>query len=333
MDRHPPTSGSALRRAAAALVAALALALWLPAAGLGHDAPAATPPGTAAPEVVSTAPVVPPEDDETAPPEEPAATVIAPPPAEEIAPAPPATADAPPVPAPDATVSWAHPTPPPPPPPPPPPCLPGPPVVKPPAVKPPVVKPPVVKPPVEKPPVETPPVVTPPETPPVVAPPVVPVAPQPVAAVPAAPVPAAPVPTQVVVAAPKPVPHLQVTKRGPRSVRAGGTARFRIRIANDGEADAHSIRVADVLPAGFSLIRAGSPGVRLAGGRPTWQVARVRAGHSRTLYVQVRVAGTLRGGRCNRATVRAGDAGVAGARACLRITARLPEERAVAVTG
>ena len=116
-------------------------------------------------------------------------------------------------------------------------------------------------------------------------------------------------------------------------MRAGGTARFRIRIANHGGAAASGIRVTDILPAGFSLIRAGSPGARLVAGRPTWRVARVRAGHSRTLYVRVRAAKTVRGGRCNRVTVGARGAKGARARTCFRITAAPMRRRTVAVTG
>ena len=143
----------------------------------------------------------------------------------------------------------------------------------------------------------------------------------------------APAPEVVEAVSPTAAPRLRVTKRGPATVRAGGTAFFRIRIANDGDATAVAIRVTDMLPGGFSLIRAGSPGARLVGGRPTWRVARVRAGHSRTVYIRVRASAEVRGDRCNRVAVGARNGATAGARACFHITAGPPRRRAVAVTG
>lgn len=198
-----------------------------------------------------------------------------------------------------------------------------------------VVVPPVVKPPPvgKPPPVETPPVQPPPpvETPPVVAPPVVttvaPPAPAPPATVAATPPPAA-VPTAL-----PPTTTLRVAKDGPARVQAGGVALFRIRVTNDGGADASDVRVVELLPGGFSLVSAESPGMRLVSGRPTWSAGALGAGRSRTLTIRVRAGRDLHGRRCNRVIASAGNAGAARAAACLRVTA-LPTRRArPAVTG
>jgi uncharacterized repeat protein (TIGR01451 family) len=141
-------------------------------------------------------------------------------------------------------------------------------------------------------------------------------------------------PTVVPVATPLPVKaRIRVTKKGPAAVRAGATARFRIRVANDGAGVARGVRVVDVLPAGFTLVRAGSPGVRLSAGRPAWTIARIRPGHSRTVYIQVRTTADARGTRCNRVRVTAPGVSTEGARACVRVSAAPPRVRVIAVTG
>ncbi len=206
------------------------------------------------------------------------------------------------------------------------------PVKKPPVKKPPVKQPPVKQPPVKQPPVKQPPVAPVPETP-VVAPPVVPVV---VVPPPPAEAPVVVTVTPAVTPAVSPVakkPRVRVTKRGPAKLRTGGTARFRIRVVNLGEGDAFGIRVTDVLPRGFSLMRAGSPRVRLAAGRPTWRMSRLRAGHSRTVYLQVRADRSVRGARCNRVTVRTPGVGASRAQACFRVKVRPARRSTPPVTG
>jgi uncharacterized repeat protein (TIGR01451 family) len=142
------------------------------------------------------------------------------------------------------------------------------------------------------------------------------------------------VPPAVVTVSPvSATPRLRVAKRGPARVRAGGTARFRIRVANVGDATARRIRIVDVVPSGFFLVRAESPGVRLVAGRPTWNVGRIRAGHSRTVYIRIRADRQARGGRCNRVRVRSAGTPTTGARACFHITALPPRAVRVPVTG
>jgi uncharacterized repeat protein (TIGR01451 family) len=204
-----------------------------------------------------------------------------------------------------------------------PPVVKPPPVETPPVVKPPPVEiPPVVKPPpvVKSPPVETPPGVSPPVvTPPVVTPPVVTVA-------------ATPPPPAVPAAVP-PTTTLRVAKDGPARVQAGGVALYRIRVTNGGAADASDVRVVELLPGGFSVVAAQSPGVRLVSGRPTWSVGALRAGGSRTLTIRLRAGRDLEGRRCNRVIASAGNAPAARASACLHVTA-VPERRSQpAVTG
>ena len=71
-------------------------------------------------------------------------------------------------------------------------------------------------------------------------------------------------------------------------------------------------------------MRAGSPGVRLSAGRPDWTIARIRPGHSRTVYIQVRTTADARGVRCNRVRVTAPGTSGSGARACVRINSLPP---------
>ena len=143
----------------------------------------------------------------------------------------------------------------------------------------------------------------------------------------------APAPVAVVATPVAATPRLRISKRGPATVRAGGTARFRIRVANVGAGDARAIRVVDVLPIGFALERRDSPRERLASGRPTWRMDLLRAGHSRTVFVTVRALPGVRGGRCNRARAALPGGPAISARACFRIHAARPRRTRPAVTG
>lgn len=204
--------------------------------------------------------------------------------------------------------------------------------------EPPVTRSEPPKPPPTTPGPKTPPVTTPesPKPPPTttpapVTPPVTDVAPVVVPPAPPAPVPATP-PTAVPTASL--APRMVVRKVGPARIRAGATARFRVTVANGGAGAARDVIVADILPAGFSVVRAGSPRVRLSAGRPGWRIARLEPGASRTFVITVRASSQMRGGAsCNRVRATAPGAAPVTGQACFTVTALPPRRRTPAVTG
>lgn len=115
-------------------------------------------------------------------------------------------------------------------------------------------------------------------------------------------------------------PTFTVTKTGPATAVAGGTATYRIRVRNRGTAPLAGLALADDLPEGMSLARIPS-GARLRSGRLEWRMAPLSAGRARTFTVIVRIDHDISGRRCNRATLtRAGSSATARASACTRIT-------------
>ena len=115
-------------------------------------------------------------------------------------------------------------------------------------------------------------------------------------------------------------PTFTVTKTGPATAVAGGTATYRIRVRNRGAAPLAGLALADDLPEGMSLTRVPA-GAGLRSGRLVWSIGSLGAGRARTFTVSVRIDHDISGRRCNRATVtRAGTTATARASACTRIT-------------
>lgn len=93
-------------------------------------------------------------------------------------------------------------------------------------------------------------------------------------------------------------PRLRVTVRGPRQLRGGEVATFRIVVRNMSGRDVRNLAVSDLVPGGLSAV-AGAPRFRLVRGTPTWRVAIVRAGSSVTIVLRLRATRTARGARTN----------------------------------
>ena len=124
---------------------------------------------------------------------------------------------------------------------------------------------------------------------------------------------------------------LTVAKFGPSTARAGTTVRYSIRVRNTSTTAATNVVVRDLLPRGYSFVRA-VPGAGRAQGRLTWQLGTLAAGAVRTITVSVRIDRTVSGQRCNNANASADNAPQVNARACSTI---LPVRRRIlpVVTG
>lgn len=124
---------------------------------------------------------------------------------------------------------------------------------------------------------------------------------------------------------------LTIAKVGPSTARAGTTVRYSIRVRNTSTTAATNVVVRDLLPGGYSLVRA-VPGAGRAKGRLTWQLGTLAAGAVRTITVSVRIDRTVSGQRCNNANASADNAPQVNARACSTI---LPVRRRIlpVVTG
>jgi uncharacterized repeat protein (TIGR01451 family) len=114
-------------------------------------------------------------------------------------------------------------------------------------------------------------------------------------------------------------PRLQLSKTGPKRVRAGAAAAYVIRVRNAGTETLTNVAVADALPAGMSLT--GIPaGARLRAGRVTWTIPSLKPGATRVLRVPVRLDADASGRRCNRASAVAGTVRAL-ASSCTMVTA------------
>lgn len=124
---------------------------------------------------------------------------------------------------------------------------------------------------------------------------------------------------------------LSIAKAGPRIARAGSVVSYSIRVRNTSTTPATNVIVRDVLPAGYSLVKA-VPGASLAKGRLTWRLGNLAAGATRIIKVSFRVDRTVNGQRCNNANASAANAPQVKAKVCSTI---LPPPRRIlpAVTG
>ena len=124
---------------------------------------------------------------------------------------------------------------------------------------------------------------------------------------------------------------LSIAKAGPRVARAGSVLGYSIRVRNTSTTAATNVIVRDVVPAGYSLVKA-VPGATLAKGRLTWRLGTLAAGATRIIKVSFRVDRTVNGQRCNNANASATNAPQVKARVCSTI---LPPLKRIlpAVTG
>jgi uncharacterized repeat protein (TIGR01451 family) len=98
------------------------------------------------------------------------------------------------------------------------------------------------------------------------------------------------------------VADLSVSKSGPASIAAGGTATYTITLANAGPSDAQTVDLSDVLPSGLTRLSQRQTGGTDAftdtstDNTPSFRAATVAAGSSDTFVVVATVAGTLADG-------------------------------------
>jgi uncharacterized repeat protein (TIGR01451 family) len=103
-------------------------------------------------------------------------------------------------------------------------------------------------------------------------------------------------------------PRLRITKSSSaRSVRAGQTFGYTIRVSNPSDVGMDRVRTCDRLPAGLVYV-SSRPRARLSGGQHCWIVRRLGAGQSRTYRVTVRALPGAIGRKVNTATATSPDA-------------------------
>jgi uncharacterized repeat protein (TIGR01451 family) len=125
--------------------------------------------------------------------------------------------------------------------------------------------------------------------------------------------------------------NLRVTKRGPRRVRAGRRTTYIIKVRNTSRTRARNVVIRDLLPSGMVLARR-TRGMTIRGRTVSIRVGSIGPRRTITRRVVVSVLSQTRGRRCNRVTVRAGNARPRGARVCTVVT-RVRGRVAPAVTG
>lgn len=122
--------------------------------------------------------------------------------------------------------------------------------------------------------------------------------------------------------APSAKPRLRVTKTANRSkVRAGGTVRYTIRVANPSKRAVRNIRICDRLPAGLVMTKRAAKS-RLSKGQYCWTAKRLGAGKRVTYRLTVRVLPGARGRQVNRVTVSSRDVVTSRATRTIRVLAR-----------
>lgn len=126
--------------------------------------------------------------------------------------------------------------------------------------------------------------------------------------------------------------NLRVSKAGPRTVRAGKKANYVIRVKNTSKTTARNLILNDLLPRGLVLARRPAAS-KLRGRTVQWRIAKLAPGRTITRRVRVRVLNSVKGRRCNRATVVARNANRRTTRRCTRVVALPKRPRLPAVTG
>jgi len=121
---------------------------------------------------------------------------------------------------------------------------------------------------------------------------------------------------------------LTVTKiAGRRTITAGQSVAYRIRVRNPSPQAVRNVRTCDRLPSGLVFVRA-TPRPTRTGGRRCWTARRLGARRSPTYTLTARAPRGTSGIKINRATATSPDAASARARA-VRVNGRYPP----AVTG
>jgi uncharacterized repeat protein (TIGR01451 family) len=103
-------------------------------------------------------------------------------------------------------------------------------------------------------------------------------------------------------------PTLDLSKRAnERTVTAGDTATYTIRVRNPSKRAVRNVRTCDHLPAGLVPVSA-TPKAKVSKGRYCWTAKRIGAGKSKTYELTVRALRGARGRTVNRATTGSSDA-------------------------
>jgi uncharacterized repeat protein (TIGR01451 family) len=124
---------------------------------------------------------------------------------------------------------------------------------------------------------------------------------------------------------------LELTKRADhRTVKAGQTVGYTIRVRNPSREAVRNVRTCDLLPRGLVPGRS-APRARITRGRLCWIAKRLGAGRSRTYKLTVRALPGARGSAINRATAGSPDTATARARRAVRVTG--PRTQPPGVTG
>jgi uncharacterized repeat protein (TIGR01451 family) len=112
---------------------------------------------------------------------------------------------------------------------------------------------------------------------------------------------------------------LKVTKvTGTRTVSAGGTLSYTIRVKNTSKGQARNVKTCDRLPSGMAFV-SSTPKAKSSKGQRCWSTKTLKAGQTKTYKVKVRVARGANGRKVNRATVNSADVKPATARRPVRV--------------
>jgi uncharacterized repeat protein (TIGR01451 family) len=115
-------------------------------------------------------------------------------------------------------------------------------------------------------------------------------------------------------------PKLRVSKKASkRTINAGDTIRYRIRVRNPSEAAVRNVRVCDRLPSGLVYV-SSKPKAKVSKGRNCWTVKSLKAGKRKTFKVTVRALSGTSGRKVNRVTATSPNArGTARAKRTIRV--------------
>lgn len=114
--------------------------------------------------------------------------------------------------------------------------------------------------------------------------------------------------------------RLQVTKVGPKAAVAGQLVKYRITVKNASRLTARAVTLRDVLPSGLT-VASKVKGASLKNGSLRWSLGTLAPGRSKTFQVQVRIARSVSGRRCNTALASARGVATVRSLACTRIAA------------
>jgi uncharacterized repeat protein (TIGR01451 family) len=131
-------------------------------------------------------------------------------------------------------------------------------------------------------------------------------------------------------AAPK--PRISLKKTGtPKTVRAGKSIRYKLRVSNTSKAAAHDVEVCDTLPDGVTVT--GTGGGKLSGGVVCWSIGTLGKHSHKTVYLVVKVDLTQTDRITNKAVATSSDAPRATASTATNVTAPKARHGVAGVTG